>query len=76
MISIRIDRVVLTGLAEEPGQLRDAVRAELARLLADEPPRGWRASRRRRVVVPESSAGTLAEAIASAIHRGIREVAG
>ncbi|ATY09820.1 hypothetical protein CU254_04595 [Amycolatopsis sp. AA4] len=76
MISIRIERLVLTGLAGEPSQLRDAVQAELARQLADAPPRGWRAARRRRVAVPELSAGPLAEAIARSIHRGIREVAG
>lgn len=73
MISIRIDYVVLTGLTVEPGQLRDAVRAELARRMTDVPRRG---GRRRRVVVPELPPGPLAEAIARSIHRGIREVAG
>ncbi|GAA1021991.1 hypothetical protein GCM10009565_16940 [Amycolatopsis albidoflavus] len=52
------------------------MQAELARqMVAAAPRRGWRESRRR-VVVAQLAEGTLAEAIASSIHRGIREVAG
>ncbi|WP_406641310.1 hypothetical protein [Amycolatopsis sp. WGS_07] len=77
MIEVRIDRLVLDGLDGSPDQLRDAVRAALARQLADAPRRGWRATRRRRVVVPDlDTGGSLAEAIARSIHQGIREVAG
>ncbi|GAA1021990.1 hypothetical protein [Amycolatopsis albidoflavus] len=76
MIEVRIDRLVLTGVVEDPGLLRDAVQAELARqMVAAAPRRGWRESRRR-VVVAQLAEGTLAEAIASSIHRGIREAAG
>ncbi|MET9265741.1 hypothetical protein [Amycolatopsis sp. NPDC004079] len=75
MIEVRIDRLVLTGLAEEPGQLREAVQAELARqMVAAAPRRGWREAQRR-VVAAQLAEGTLAEAIARSIHHGIRQVA-
>ena len=75
MIEVRIDHLVLDGFDGSPAQLRDAIQAELARQLADAPRRGWREARRRRVVVPDLAGGTLAEAVAGAIHRGIREAA-
>ncbi|MGV9298662.1 MULTISPECIES: hypothetical protein [Amycolatopsis] len=76
MIEVRIDRLVLTALSEDPGQLRDAVQAELARQMAAAAPRrGWREARRR-VVLAQLAEGTLAEAIARSIHHGIRQVAG
>ncbi|MFD2468075.1 hypothetical protein [Amycolatopsis silviterrae] len=76
MIEVRIDRLVLDGLDGSPGQLRDAMQTALARQLADAPRQTWQAARRRRVVAPDLADGSLAEAIALSIHRGIREAAG
>lgn len=84
-IELRIDRLVLDGVGVEPrhaAAVREAVTAELSRLLAAAPARSWQDRRLRRVSAPPVRLGApgevsgVARGVARSLYRAIAPVAG
>ncbi len=77
-IEVHIDRVILDGVAEphQTAAIREALHAELTRLVATAPPSTWDASRSvRRLSTPDvpgwPTPTALGAGIAQSIHSGV-----
>lgn len=74
-IELHIDRLVLDGVAEphQAAAIRDALHAELTRLLTTAPPGVWRPRTRPLLRAPEISTGR-AEAVGGSIAKSVHQV--
>ncbi|MBV6696785.1 hypothetical protein [Kitasatospora aureofaciens] len=75
-IELHIDHLVLDGVDGDPGEIADALRSELARLLASAPAADWRPGRAHLRRGPEVSVGpaaTTGRDLAASVYRAVRD---